>query len=345
MKLFKDELFSLQIDPTSKNDPALLLSMYSNGDFLVETASPFSMNDKRTLLKCFTILDKTLLASISSLVTKLGEDLKDAPSNLLIEGYTGSQYTLSILGHLYNGDYAYTHVPSFARHNAPCPTEVVNRVKYSNFVLKFGNEFSSLVVGKSIKGKPLENPVEEDYLKPVSRFLLFLIKEESNGIYKIVTSKEEALKEAAKKALLPQEFVGANFNKGFSLLAQSLLPLLHSSKDQASFDTSHSSLCHELMTYSLSYVEAASWIDFSYLYLLLLEEDIVNEKEVNFLHSPASSSLLTDLYKGGNEDSYLTYQKEGREEWSKMDISPIYFYLESIYNASHPKEGTGVGVA
>jgi hypothetical protein len=55
--------------------------------------------------------------------------------------------------------------------------------------------------------------------------------------------------------------------------------------------------------------------------------------------------MLTDLYKLGDENSYLTYQKEGREEWERMSISPIYFYLESVFNASHPKEGTGVGIA
>src|SRR5574344_1081904 len=127
MKLFKDELFSLQIDPTNGKDPGLILSIYSSGDFLVETTSPFSMNEKRTLVNCFTILDKSIMASVGELTKKLSQDLTDAPSDLLVPDYKGSQYTLSLLGRLYNGDYAYTDIPSFNR-NGDCPTQILKNV-------------------------------------------------------------------------------------------------------------------------------------------------------------------------------------------------------------------------
>lgn len=345
MKQFVNEVFSLEIDPNTGKDPAVIISFYENGDLLVCQAKPFALEAEHVLSSAFCIDDASLLNKLVAIVKKAGNDLAEAPTDLLIDGYGGSQYVLSINGRLYNGDYAYTDMTRF-QGTGNDPASSKTKARYSNIVISFMSGFSKTLFGSKAMVAQLTSVKEDGYLRPASRLLIYRANEDSNGAFIPVSSLDEAIKAGAKKAYgstgLP---LGKLYNDAFVLLRQKLLPLLKSSHSQAVFDKEHEALSDELTGLGLTYEEAASWIDFSYLYIVLLEEDIIKEDEVALLHSTIEPFALANLYKEANKSNYLLYQKEFREEWGHLNVSPLYLYLIGVYSDVHPKVGTTVGKA
>jgi isochorismate synthase EntC len=121
-----------------------------------------------------------------------------------------------------------------------------------------------------------------------------------------------------------------------------LLKVLDECDDITSFDKAHLLMADELVAVSaeaISFSEAAYWIDMAYAYLLVSEKFILSERKAALLHAPVSPKTLLEDSKKDDKTAYLFFQNDGRSEWALIHISPIYFYLESVYSSAHPIVG------
>jgi hypothetical protein len=344
MKPFVNELFSIQLDPAkgSKGN-CQLYSLYNDGTFTVVQCAPFSMDEKTSLAECFQATDPHDVAALQNFAKEQTAILKDCPAMIALPDFRGASFTLSIGGMLCFGSYNKVDMGKL-RPDVAADKELVKKLEWNNKVVSFLEGFMLLIrsiAPASMAYKPGARVL--DYLRPVPRFLFSLLEDDEKVKLSIPESKDEAIKLAVKEAFkdtsLPS---GAVYNACFVSLKRGALPLLEEAKTRAEFDKAHAKLTHELMDDAagdFSFAQAAYWLDLTYAYLLLMVEPILEESKVALLHAPVSPKELEEDSKANDETSYLFFQNDGRKEWELLHISPVYFYLESVYSNAHPLEG------
>jgi hypothetical protein len=271
------------------------------------------------------------------------EIFKSCPAMIALPDFQGSSFTFSIGGMLCFGSYNQVDMAKL-RPDVAKDKDLVKKLEWNNKVVSFLETFMSLVrsiAPASMAYKPGARVL--DYLRPVPRFLFSLLANDEKIKLPIPENKDEAIKLAAKEAFKESSLPsGAVYNACFVSLKRGALPLLEEAKTRADFDKAHAKLTHELMDDAagdFSFAQAAYWLDLTYAYLLLMAEPILQESKVALLHAPVSPKELAEDSKSEDETSYLFFQNDGRKEWDLLHISPVYFYLESVYSNAHPLEG------
>jgi hypothetical protein len=344
MKPFMNELFSIQIDPAKGSEGnCQLYSLYNDGTFTVIQSAPFSMDEKNSMAECFQATDPHDVASLQAFAKEQTALFKDCPAMIALPDFRGSSFTLSIGGVLCFGSYNKVDL-SKLRPDVASDKDLVKKLEWNNRVVALLEGFMALARGiapATMAYKP--NARVLDYLRPVPRFLFSLLANDEKVKLPLPGSKDEAIKLAAKEAFKESTLpTGAVYNACFVSLKRGALPLLEEAKTRADFDKAHAKLTHELMDDAagdFSFAQAAYWLDLTYAYLLVMVEPILYESKVALLHAPVSPKELREDSKAEDETSYLFFQNDGRKEWDLLHISPVYFYLESVYSNAHPLEG------
>jgi hypothetical protein len=344
MKSFTNELFAIQIDPAKgREGNCQSYALYNDGTFCVIQSAPFSMDEKTTLAECFQANDPHDVAALQQFGKEQIALFKDCPAMIALPEFQGASFTLSIGGVLCFGSYNKVDM-SKLRPDVAKDKELVKKLEWNNKVVTLLESFMALIRGiapASLAYKPGARYL--DYLRPVPRFLFSLLANDDKIKLPIPNSKDEAIKLAAKEAFKESSLPnGSVYNACFVSLKRGALPLLEEARSKADFDKAHAKLTHELMDDAagdFSFAQASYWLDLTYAYLLLMAEPILLESKVAFLHAPVSPKELEEDSKALDEASYLFFQNDGRKEWELLHISPIYFYLESVYSNAHPLEG------
>jgi|GEM_PF-3711974 hypothetical protein len=336
------ELFSVQIDPPRKapKGRCLIYSVYENGVLTVLETDPYSQDNLFLAGHAFQFLSKGDLSDFILFAEEWTAKLKDCPYDLNLPDFRGSQFHLSLDGKLISGSYFLADLEKAGTDRTVSKT-ALKIMEWDNRIVGFVQSFLQEHLQK-LKGglKPLPKDISLlDNLRPVSRYLAFLARTDGNGYFLKAESKEEGIKAAAKKVFYGKEYPpGDVFNSCLGLIAQKALPILEAAKSCKDFDAVHSALTQEISKASqgsLPYVEAAYWLDLSYVYFLL-SGLIVSETKASYLHVPADVGTLIADSQSATEESYLFFQRAGREEWAPLRISPIYFFLESVFVEAHP---------
>ncbi len=337
------ELFSVQIDPPRnvKKGRCIIYSVYDNGVLVVLETDPYSQDNLFTAGHAFQLLSKEDLSDLVLFTEEWSFKLKDCPYDLNLPRFQGAQFHLSLAGKLISGSYFVADLQK-ASVDKTISRQALKVMEWDNRLAGFVQSFLQEHVQKFKGGlKPLPTDVSYlDNLRPVSRYLLFLDQYDAHDFFLKAASKEEAVKAAAKKVFAGKEYPsGAVFNSCLRLIIDKALVILTAAKSCQDFDAAHSALTREIAKASLgslTYVEAAYWLDLSYVYFLLSDGVITSETKVSYLHAPVDEGTLIADSQSASEESYLFFQRAGREEWAPLRISPLYFYLESVFVEAHP---------
>jgi hypothetical protein len=337
------ELFSVQIDPPRKAPQArcLIYSVYDNGVLTVLETDPYCQDNLFLAGHAFQFLSKEDLSDFILFAEEWAAKLKDCPYDLNLSDFQGSQFHLSLGGKMISGSYFLTDLRK-AGTDRTVSKQALKIMEWDNRIVGFVQSFLQEHLQK-LKGglKPLPKDISLlDNLRPVSRYLAFLDKTDGHGYFLKAESKEEGVKAAAKKVFLGKDYPSGDvFNSCLTLIAQKALVILDASASRKDFDVAHSALTKEISKASLgslTYVEAAYWLDLSYVYFLLGNGLITSETKASYLHVPAAVATLIADSQNATEESYLFFQRAGKEEWAPLRISPIYFFLESVFVEAHP---------
>jgi hypothetical protein len=346
MSRFLNELFAIQLDPPKgQNGGCVTYSLYDNGVFAVRLSAPYSEDEINKSADVFQATDPRDLQRFLIFSSAWRDRLKDCPDNISLPNFNGSPFNLVIDGHEIFGSYHLGDLEK-AEQSGLFDKDALKAMKWDNQVAGMLQEFFLIIKGLNQSGiKPMPNAKEADYLKPVPRYLMSLVLNDPACGIETVYSVEDCLKAAARKAFKNAEMPqGKIYNNIFSLLKGNALAYLNQATTIEEFDKLHASLVNEIRQASLdslSFAQAAYWLDQAYLYLLLNRTDIVSEKKMALLHAPIEPAKLKE--EGGEDlTSYVFFQQEGRKEWAILHISPAYFYLESVYSNAHPPETSKV---
>lgn len=343
-------IFAIELDPAQEQaskGKSVVYGLYEDGSFSVVVGTPFSMDEKADSAECFQVTNPDIGQKIEAFRKESVEAFKNCPDVLFVPGLQGSTFTMT-LGSLRVSGLFYAYNPKQLSSEVLKNKTAMKTLEWCKKVTELTDRYFSLLRSYSPSDlRYLPKSPLCDEIRPVPLYLFHLLHQDPKLLLSTPTSQDEAIKAAAKEAFkestMPE---GAVYNACFVSLRRGALPLLENAADRASFDAKHSKLVHELVddsAESLTFVQAAYWLDLTYAYLLLGEQWILHESELALLHAPVSEAELIADSQKADETAYLFFQNDGRKEWEALHISPLYFYLESVYNNAHPKEGAGVG--
>jgi hypothetical protein len=343
MARFVNELFSIQLDPPKgvSDSSCVSYGLYEGGLFTVRTSVPYSEEPANKEAQAFVAKDPKDLEKIHTFIATWKGKLIDIPVATGLNEQGVSTFNLVIEGKEVYGNYHLNNLEE-AKASGRFNANELKMIDWNNRVVALVEDFFNLVqsLNKNLIA-PATNAPELDYLRPAPRYLMSLVLDDPECHFEKVVGKEDAIKAAARLAFKNEEALdGKSYNEVFMGIKVNALPLLEKAQSIKDFDQAHSALVHELVTKSfgkLTYVQAAYWLDLSYIYFLLSKEFILSESKVAYLHAPISPKDLIEDNGSAEEPAYLFFQEEGRKEFAILHISPAYFYLEGVFSKAHPE--------
>jgi len=343
MAQFANELFAIQLDPPKgvSDSSCVTYGLYEGGLFTVRTSAPYAEEATNKEAQAFVAKDPKDQEKIRTFVATWKGKLADIPVATGLNEQGVSTFNLVLDGKEVYGNYHLNNLEE-AKASGHFNANELKMIEWNNRVVALVEDFFSLVqsLNKTSIG-PANNAAELDYLRPAPRYLMSLVLDDPECHIEKVSGKEDAIKAAARLAFKDEEALdGKSYNEVFMGIKVNALPILEKSPTMKDFDVAHSALVHDLVNKSfgkLSYVQAAYWLDLSYVYFLLSKEFILSETKVSYLHAPVSTKDLVEENGSADEAAYLFFQEEGRKEFTLLHISPAYFYLEGVFSKAHPE--------
>lgn len=329
-----DRLFSFTIAPAKVGYPKAVVSkvsLFSNGLLTFGNSAINTMNGTIKDSGSFIIKDEEVREKTLSFIRSSSPSFLKAPDNLVIDDPKIWTYYFSFGEFVYAGSLLKT---------VDSHLEIMNGEQrkvheWNNKSIDFLNTWTERAKKKDFCGTLIPDPDELHLLTPQSLCLLKRAKKAFGKPY-ASSSLSESIKNAAKLAFIDgyspigqKRFIMEN------TLYKQLLPLLQTSKSQDEFDTAYFSLTKDLASIDSDahYLDICSWIDLSYLLLLLGEQEIIDERLVAFLHPPLDKYEILYRYNGQDESALRLAFEDKRIEAD--GYSPIYRYLIDIVGEEH----------
>ncbi len=344
-------LISIQFDPArGQSTMCLTYFFYEDGSFVLTESAPYSQEDSTGPATSFRFVGKKDIEAIGSFAQQWGLRLKDCPFDINLPSFDGPQFHLTLNEKRISGSYLRPNLEE-AKNNPEVTKPMLKMLTWCSKVSEFIDELMNGLI-PSLQGKIKLIDTKDDIihsLRPVNRFLLYLVKVDTAFFMDEAHTYEDCIKKAAKKVFNQENYPeGKIYSSIFDFLRKEALKALEEAPDRPSFDKKHNEMVHQIMELSentIDYCDAAYWLDMTYIYLLLTDHYIQDEREVAMLHSPADRGTLIALEKEATQTSYLFFQRAGREEWAPLHISPAYFYLQGIFSHAHPDENETISEA
>lgn len=327
MNLFSStEVFSIEIRDKAKpgeKAEALIYSLWRNGIYTIRQTD-FSFIDEKPKGYSYK-LNQNAYRKAEDYIQKVENAFRAAPDDLNLEYIESKKFTLSFEGKTLSGHFGLFPEDMIKGDQYNLSKLDKRKMRWNNEVVSFVETLTKMLNDIGTKGgmKPLQNNTEElGILKPSTREYILGFRKAYGLEDENKTNRDYLIKKAIRMSLgTDRSPVGETLYSLIGTIKGRAMNILSSSDTCDEFDRQHLELSHDLRAIlgeGYSITDSASILDNFYLLSLLILDEIHKDKQLSFLHYPAS---LGDVY---DEESYIEFQKSKR---SGKAPSPILNYL------------------
>ena len=335
MNLFKDiELFSMQVSTLNKDkkeETCLINALYRNAIYTVRNTNLVVIDGK-----CdghAYKLNPNAFRAVEDYINKVAKAFNSCPTELHVEGIMRTNdFIFSIGGKMFMGNFAIFPDSLMSDEETRFSKQEKRKMKWNNEVVKFSQTITKMLDSYGMKGalKPAEDALEISFLKPSTREYISSFKASVLSDLSEPAPRDVVIKKAIRVAL-PSDMIpqGQGFATIVSLIKEKAVPAIKEAKSERDFDNRHSLIAEEIL-FALGdgydFIDASRILDYFYLYMLLLEDELHSEKELKYLHFPVTKEQLIRDGVDLNKTEYLYAQFTKR---NSPTSAPLLTYLSS----------------
>ncbi|MCQ2797922.1 MAG: hypothetical protein MJ241_05685 [Bacilli bacterium] len=337
MNNFKDlELFSIQVTQPGKNtdkDSNMVFSVWKSGYYTIRTTS-FATVDERPSGYAYK-LTKDAYDKFEKLTNEYIHVFEEAPLETHIDGVKSMDYTLSLNGKCYTGNFAFFPSEWFESENFNAKEK--KKMKWSNHVIEFYKKIQTL--GKELEAENkiayVSTPVKEiHYLKPSTRSYIASFRKGIGFTAQEAKTKDAIIKRAMREALGDDKIPsGKVFSDLVGVMKEATVDMIRNSATDKDFDVAHGRLCKSILDVlggSYDYVEASRIVDYFFVFSLLCLEEVHTDEQAMMLHYPVTHELLMNKYENASKIEYTFFQKDMRIPAPNAVIVPALSFLSAM---------------
>ncbi|MCQ2772581.1 MAG: hypothetical protein MJ238_04835 [Bacilli bacterium] len=335
MNLFKDiELFSMQVSTLNKDkkeETCLINALYRNAIYTVRNTNLVVVDEKQDghAYK----LNPNAFRAVEDYINKVSKAFNLCPSELHVEGILRTNdFVFLIGGKMFRGNFAIFPDSLMSDEETRFSKQEKRKMKWNNEVVKFSQTITKMLDSYGMKGalRPVEDAPELAFLKPSTREYISSFKTSVLHDLAEPTPRDVIIKKAIREAL-PSDMIpqGQAFSSIVSLIKEKAIPAIKEAKSERDFDNKHSSICEEIILAigdGYDFIDASRILDYFYLFMLLLEDELHSEKELKYLHFPVTKEQLIREGVDLNKTEYLYTQFTKR---NTPTSAPLLTYLNS----------------
>ncbi len=337
MNYFKDlELFSIQVtQPTKTNDKdsSMVFSVWKSGVYAIRTTS-LSSTDERPSGYAYKLTQEGM-DKFNKITEEYIHVFEDAPVENHVDGVKSMDYTLSLNGKYYSGNFAFFSDELINREDFTSKDK--KKMKWNNHVIGFYKKIQEL--SKDLESKNqlpfISNDTKElHYLKPTTRSYIVSFRKGIGFNLSESKTKDSIIKRAVKEAL-PEDKIpsGKTYSDLVSIMKESTVDMARNSKSVKEFDIAHGKLCSSissLLGSDYDYVEVSRIVDYYFILSLLVLDEIHTDEQALMLHYPVTKELLINKFENASKVEYTFFQKDMRAPVPNSQIVPALSFLSAM---------------